>query len=230
MDRLYENYTSEHAGSEDTGSLARILERDLLRYIPHTGARCLDLGCGQGGLPAYLRGKGFVQSFGIDISPEQVQGAHALGRDFVKLGPGDDYLRMKSAEWDVVTAFDFLEHLERMDVLPILVAVRESLSPNGLVVVRVPNGAGPLVGRYQFGDFTHLSAFTGRSLQQLAVAAGFSRVEVAEVRPVVHGVKSAARRAIWSGFSGATKLALAAESGQVRGHLVTSNIMAYLHT
>jgi predicted TPR repeat methyltransferase len=228
VDRLYENYTSEHAGLEDSASLSRVLERDLLRYLQDHQALCLDLGCGQGGLSAVLRSRGYPNSFGVDISPEQVAVAHSLGRDYVTQGSVVDYLADASS-WDVVTAFDFFEHLEHSEVLPTLEAVRGALNPSGLLVARVPNAAGPLFGRYQYGDFTHRAAYTQRSLQQLANAAGFAHSEFREVRPIVQGAKSAGRRAIWSAFAGATKLALAAESGQLRGHLVTSNLMAYIH-
>lgn len=228
VDRLYENYASEHAGSEDFASLSRVLERDLIRYIPVHQSRCLDLGCGQGGLSAVLRTRGYTTSFGVDISPEQVAVAHSLGRDYVTEGSVVEYLA-DATSWDVVTAFDFFEHLEHSDVLPVLEAVRGALTTSGLLVARVPNAAGPLFGRYQYGDFTHRAVYTQRSLQQLANAAGFARSEFREVRPIVHGAKSVGRRAVWSAFAGATKLALAAESGQLRGHLVTSNLMAYIY-
>ena len=48
MNRLYENYLSDHAGYEDASSLGLVLDRDLLAMIPSRSARCLDLGCGQG--------------------------------------------------------------------------------------------------------------------------------------------------------------------------------------
>jgi 2-polyprenyl-3-methyl-5-hydroxy-6-metoxy-1,4-benzoquinol methylase len=187
----------------------------------------LDLGCGQGGLSRFLREHGITETYGVDISPEQVQEAHALGRDYVSLGSAIDLLA-GDRKWEVVTAFDFFEHLEPKDVLPTLEAVHGALSTRGVLVARVPNAAAPLSGRIQYGDFTHKSVFTARSLQQLANAAGFTRSAFREVPPPVHGGKSAIRRSIWSAYAATVRLALAAESGQLRGHLVTSNIMAYM--
>ena len=229
MNRLYENYLSDHAGYEDASSLGLVLDRDLLAMIPSRSARCLDLGCGQGGLSAYLRERGVSNAFGVDISPEQVSHAHALGRDYVNQSDVADALIGSEDQLDVVTAFDFLEHLDPEAVLPMLEAARGALSKNGIMIARVPNAAGPVYGRIQFGDFTHKSMFTSRSLQQLAKAARFSGADFREVPPLVHGFKSAARRAIWGVFAGSTRVAIAAESGTLRGHLVTSNIMAYLH-
>lgn len=227
MDRLYQNYVSDHAGREQADSLKLVLKRDLLPAIPSLSARCLDLGCGQGGLSRFLREQGITEAYGVDISPEQVQQAHALGRDYVSLGTASGLLGSDQA-WDVITAFDFFEHLEPEEVLPTLEGVRSALCAGGVLVARVPNAAAPLSGRIQYGDFTHKSVFTARSLQQLANAAGFEHLTFREAPPLVHGGKSAIRRSIWSAYAATVRLALAAESGQLRGHLVTSNIMAYM--
>ena len=45
---------------------------------------------------------------------------------------------------------------------------------------------------------------------------------------MVHGMKSAGRRAVWSASQRSRSSPLAAESGQFRGHIVTSNLMGYL--
>jgi hypothetical protein len=41
---------------------------------------------------------------------------------------------------------------------------------------------------------------------------------------VAHGAVSAARAALWKPISGLYKLALAAETGESRGHIVTQNL------
>lgn len=227
VDRLYERYLTDHAGDENPESVRVVLQRDLTPWIPSKASDCLDLGCGQGGLVAFLRSNGFTGAVGVDISPEQVARAHELGRTYIKLGDVSNVLH-GAQKWDVITAFDFLEHLERDRVLPIFEDIRGALAAHGRFIARVPNAAGPFSGAIQFGDFTHKSQFTAQSLSQLAKAAGFGSIQFREVRPVVHSAKSLGRRVAWSAFAGATKLGMAAETGRVRGHLVTSNIMAYL--
>ena len=132
-----------------------MLTRDLLPHIPGPDSRCLDLGCGQEA-SQHSCGNEVGNSFGVDISDEQVAHARRLGRNYVSHGAAADYLQSDTEPWDVVTAFDFLEHLDRDDVLPTLESVRGGLA-EGVMVVRVPNAAGPLFGRYQYGDFTHYS-------------------------------------------------------------------------
>ena len=41
---------------------------------------------------------------------------------------------------------------------------------------------------------------------------------------MIHGLASAARAALWQPFSLAFRLALAAETGVLRGHIVTQNL------
>ena len=220
VEDLYENYLTGHAGEQSMGALELVLRRDLLPWIPGARTRCLDLGCGQGGLTAYLRDRGYRESYGVDLSEEQVAHAHGMGRAYVVKGDVVDFLAESTGQWGIITAFDFLEHLPRELVLPVLRAVHEALDSGGVFAARVPNGAGPLSGAIQYGDFTHESTFTAGSLRQLSNAAGFSKALFAEAPPVVHGPKSALRRAVWSTYGAVT--------GRVRGHYVTSNIMAYL--
>ena len=55
-------------------------------------------------------------------------------------------------------------------------------------------------------------------------AAGFESVIVHPCPPVPHGLISIARVTVWKAFSAFCKLALAAETGMIRGHIVTQNI------
>ena len=99
-----------------------------------------------------------------------------------------------------------------------------ALRPGGVLVARVPNAVSPFGGHIRYGDFTHETWFTARSVRQLAAATGFRPVTVLSCPPVAHGLVSAARVAVWKPISGLYKLALAAETGTLRGHIVTQNL------
>ncbi len=103
--------------------------------------------------------------------------------------------------------------------------VTRALTPHGVFIARVPNAVSPLGGHTRYGDFTHESSYTERSVRQLAAAAGFRSVTVRPCPPVAHGILSAARVAVWKTVSGLFKVALTAETGQLRGHVVTQNLM-----
>jgi hypothetical protein len=98
-----------------------------------------------------------------------------------------------------------------------------------MFVGRVPNAVSPLGGHIRYGDFTHESWFTARSIRQLAAAARFGSVSVQSCPPVAHSLVSSARAAIWKPLSGLFKIALAAETGVLRGHVVTQNLTFAAH-
>lgn len=223
--RLYEAYATGHAGLSDDRASELAFRRDILPHLPsNRAADVVDLGCGQGHLVRLLLAHGYPNSRGIDISPEQVALAHAAGVSQVELG--DFRSCFRGAALDAVTATDFFEHLTKEEILDAFDHTRAALRAGGVLILRVPNAVSPFGGNYRYGDLTHETSFTARSLHQLGVAAGFSRVEVSECRPNVHGVKSLGRSMAWKGISLGMKLALAAETGVVRGHAVTQNIVA----
>ena len=97
-----------------------------------------------------------------------------------------------------VTATDLLEHLTKPEVLATFDAVAAALRPGGRFVARVPNAVSPFGGHIRYGDFTHETWFTARSIRQLAAAAGLRPVQVIGCPPPAHGIASAARAAIWA--------------------------------
>ena len=227
-DRLYSAYASTHAGTSSSGEANRLaFQREILPHLTCTSsAAIVDLGCGQGEIVREFHRHGFTGARGIDISPEQVQIAHANGIMQVELG--DFRTSLGAEQLDVVTANDFLEHLTVDEVLEALDAVYAALRPGGVFIARTPNLASPFGGGYRYGDMTHESSFTARSLHQLANTAGFRSITVYSCPPKAHGVVSSARLVVWKMASAGMKVALAAETGRRRGHHVTQNILAVM--
>lgn len=233
-DRLYESYASTHAGHSDAGAAVLTYRRDLRPHLP-PGGRVVDIGCGQGELVRLLLADGF-DAWGVDISPEQVEIARNAGLDRVSLGDFHSYLGAASepegyaratpaSGWAAVVATDVLEHLGRDEAVATFDSVRRSLRPGGVFVARVPNAVSPTGGHTMFGDLTHQTWFTRRSVAQAAAVTGFGRVTAFACPPPVHGVASAIRALVWKPVSGLLKLSLAAETGQLRGHIVTQNLI-----
>ena len=226
-DRLYTAYAATHAGVADESSAALAFARDILPHLPSDPkAVVVDLGCGQGQLVRQLIVHGYANARGIDVSLEQVQLAHAAG--VTQVEHGDFRVVFDGSSLDVVTATDFFEHLTKEENLEAMDSVYGALRPGGRLIMRVPNSVSPFGGNFRYGDITHETSFTARSIRQISAAVGFASTSVYACPPPVHGVKSLMRRAVWKGASGAMKLALAAETGQVHGHLVTQNIVAVL--
>lgn len=228
-ERLYQAYASQHAGRGDSLAAALIYRRDISPALPPPGAGpVLDIGCGQGELVRLLAADGF-DAEGIDVSPEQVAIAHAGGLDRVRHGDYREALADRSGRFAAITATDLLEHLTKDEVLGTLSLVASALAPDGVFIARVPNAVSPLGGYIQYGDFTHESSYTAGSVSQLAAAAGFCSVTSRPCPPAIHGFASAARWVVWSPFSMLWKLALVAETGVLRGHIVTQNLTFIAH-
>jgi SAM-dependent methyltransferase len=223
-DRLYGAYASQHAGCDGGEAIALIYRRDIRPALPPPAAgSVVDIGCGQGGLVRLLLADGY-DAEGIDVSPEQVAIAHAAGLDRVRAGDYRGILQARAGQLAVVTATDLLEHLTKDEVLDTLDRVAAALAPGGVFVARVPNAVSPFGGHIRYGDFTHESWYTERSVRQLAAAASFESVTVLPCPPVAHGPVSAVRLAVWTLVSSACKIALAAETGVLWGHIVTQNL------
>jgi 2-polyprenyl-3-methyl-5-hydroxy-6-metoxy-1,4-benzoquinol methylase len=229
-DRLYEAYASTHSGRSDRAAAALIYRRDIRPHLPApaAGRRVLDIGCGQGDLVRLLQLDGF-DAHGVDASPEQVRIAAAAGCGDIVHGDFFAYLDSAPDRWAAIVATDVLEHLAKDEVVRAFDHVHAALAPGGIFVARVPNAVSPTGGSVMFGDLTHETWFTRRSVAQLAVVSGFARLQVFACPPAVHGVASATRALLWKPISGLVKLALAAETGELRGHITTQNLTFVAH-
>ncbi|WBB81191.1 class I SAM-dependent methyltransferase [Micromonospora sp. WMMD882] len=224
--RFYDSYVSTtEAGNSNTEANTFTYRRQIRPYLPEGPAqlRILDIGCGQGHLVQIMLTDG-LDAYGVDISPEQVALARSRGLDRVELGDFRSWLATEHA-WDAVIATDILEHLGKDDVMRTFDQVARALKPGGVFVARVPNAVSPTGGNIMYGDITHQTWFTQRSLAQLAAVAGFESVRFAACTPPVHGFRSLLRAGVWRAFSAVWKASLVAETGRVRGHIVTQNLV-----
>jgi 2-polyprenyl-3-methyl-5-hydroxy-6-metoxy-1,4-benzoquinol methylase len=223
-DRLYESYATTHSGPGAADATRLSYRRDIRPLLPAAAdGPVIDIGCGSGELVRCLIRDGYDAS-GIDVSPEQVALAHSGGLGTIRQGDYRELLTERPGKLAAVTATDLLEHLTKPEVLATFDAVATALQPGGRFVARVPNAVSPFGGHVRYGDFTHETWFTARSIRQLAAATGLELIRVAGCPPQAHGAASAARAALWKPVSGLLKLALAAETGAVRGHIVTQNL------
>src|SRR5271154_4778781 len=94
-DRLYQSYVASHVRF-DAGDLERrrpYLTWVVRRFIPpDKSIRIVDLGCGYGAVLQVLQEQGYLNSSGVDTSPQQVELAASLGIKGVSLGGIVEYL------------------------------------------------------------------------------------------------------------------------------------------
>jgi SAM-dependent methyltransferase len=223
--RLYANYVSSGQAGAFTASAEQTfrprkayIEHLISRYFPSDqSAEILDLGCGHGAFLHFLAKAGYTRASGVDTSPEQVRKAHELGISNAFCQPGFEYISgLQTESLDMVLLFDLLEHLERQELFDLLDEVRRVLRPGGTCLIHVPNGEGLFGMRIRFGDLTHVQAFTQNSARQLLTTVGFSQITCFEERPVIHGVVSLIRRALWDLGTLNFRVLLAAETGLMK--------------
>lgn len=233
--RLYERYVTQHLHA-DVESLRQTLkapqpyfEQVIRTHLPkNPAAAIVDLGCGYGLLLQLLRNKGYRNLTGIETSAEQVTVAQQLGVTSVRQGDILETLSTATPEsFDAVIAFDVIEHFTKDEVLDIFQGAHLCLKTGGVFLLHVPNGEAIFPGRIFFGDFTHQTAFTVRSLQQVAAYAGFSEIRCYEDKPVVHGPLSATRRILWWLVRSVYRLLNLIETGDPGRELILSqNLLA----
>ena len=120
---------------------------NLLPLMGLSGDQVLvDLACGPGVLARLVHDK-VARYEGVDFSPEFVASATGMVE---RLGIGNarfhcsdvvDYCLAHPQSADVVTAFDFSEHIYDDEFLRIFSAARDLLKPGGTLHVYTPNGS-----------------------------------------------------------------------------------------
>jgi 2-polyprenyl-3-methyl-5-hydroxy-6-metoxy-1,4-benzoquinol methylase len=153
-----------------------VYERLLGGYLPSDGSVPIyEAACGPGILMTWLKGKGFREIRGSDIAEKEVLLARQTGFE-VAHGNSIDDLEKFTGGFQFIFAFDFIEHLPREEALRFLRAAHRALKPGGLLVLRMPNGDSPFVGRNFFNDITHQWAYTTTAFRAVATICGYGKV------------------------------------------------------
>lgn len=159
--------------------------------------RILDVGCGTGGMLEMLTAFGPTVC-GMDMSADAIAFCRERGLESkarLLQGKLPDDLPPEASQWDLVTAFDVIEHLD--DDRAVLRDIRGVLAPGGVLVVTVP-AFNFLWGPHDDLNF-HKRRYSARMLRESLTDSGF-RVEYASyfntwLFPVVAAVR-VLRRAV----------------------------------
>jgi SAM-dependent methyltransferase len=151
------------------------------RDLPLGGKRVLEIGFGNGEFLAFAKGEG-AEVAGIEISAAAREAARRHG--FEALDASLAELAASGRRFDLVVAFDVLEHWDFAELVANFRAIRALLADGGRFVARFPNGHSPFGRIYQNGDFSHKSALSTYKIEYLASLTDLGIVRVDNARRV----------------------------------------------
>jgi 2-polyprenyl-3-methyl-5-hydroxy-6-metoxy-1,4-benzoquinol methylase len=152
-----------------------------LRGVPLRGLRVLEIGFGNGGFLAFAKGEG-AQVVGIEINAAMCEAARKRGFEAIDASLAE--LASRGERYDVVVAFDVLEHWDTNELVENFRAIHALLNDGGVFVSRFPNGQSPFGRVFQHGDFSHKSTLSTYKIEYLAALTGFDIVRIDNVRRV----------------------------------------------
>ena len=144
--------------------------------IPLRGRRVLEIGFGNGSFLAWAKGEG-ADVAGIELNEDMRDAARKNG--FVAFDATLADLASLDARYDLIVAFDVLEHWDANELVENFRAVRALLADGGLFLCRFPNGQSPFGRVYQHGDFSHKSTLSTYKIEYLAGMSGLDIVRIA---------------------------------------------------
>jgi ubiquinone/menaquinone biosynthesis C-methylase UbiE len=144
---------------------ARLIRRMLACFAPPQ-ARLLDVGCGTGNILDVL--KQFGEAVGIDASPVALEFCRRRGLQHLHLGDVSARLPAPDESYDIVCAFDVLEHLE--DDMKALAELQRVCQPGGHILLTVP--ALPILWSAHDEALAHKRRYTKQKLSRLLRQAG----------------------------------------------------------
>ena len=145
-----------------TWSILNVLNVHGLRRDGHV----LDIGCGAGNMIHHLRRYGNVQ--GIEVDARPVAMAQQRGYD-VRLGDATQRIPFDDARFDLVTAFDVIEHVDEDEA--ILREAYRVARPGGILAITTP----AFQRLWSYNDVLngHKHRYTPQELRERVERAGF---------------------------------------------------------
>jgi SAM-dependent methyltransferase len=164
-----------------------VRERDARYFVAEfagitlAGKRVLEIGFGNGRFLAWAKAQG-ADVHGLEINPDMLDAATHHGYAVRNASLGD--LVGERASYDLIVAFDVLEHWDTDELIANFRHVADLLGAGGVFLARFPNGHSPFGRIYQHGDFTHKSVISAFKIDYLAGLCGLEVVRVANARRV----------------------------------------------
>lgn len=166
--------------------------REMLRFIPKTCRKLLDVGCGTGEFGALVKKELGAEVWGVELNAKAAESAREK-LDKLVHAPFSAEVELPGNYFDVITFNDSLEHFP--DPYPPLEFCKGKLAKGGVVVCSLPN-VRYIENVYHFLvdmdwkyedygilDSTHLKFFTRKSMLRTFENAGYNVQSITGIRP-----------------------------------------------
>lgn len=152
---------------------------NYLKHLPEDkGCKILDIGCGKGTFLLSSIKYGYKNVEGIDVSEENIDFCRKQNLKCLRID-GITFLKENLGIYDVIIFNDVIEHLTKNEIVEMLLAIKDALKNEGIIIIKSPNMANPYTSLASlYIDFTHETGFTELSLKQLLGAIRFSSVSI----------------------------------------------------
>ena len=151
------------------------------------GVRFYEIGFGNGAFAGYVHAnKG--EYYGSELNTVLVSRAREFGVAVFDRGIKEALETENRGMFDVVVAFDVLEHFDIAGIKDFLLDALILLKPGGIVLARVPSGDSPFGRAIFHGDITHESALGSSAVRQLASQTDFEVMDIGSPKLPIWGV------------------------------------------
>lgn len=134
------------------------------RNIFDKETKVLDIGFGNGNFLAYAKKQAW-DVCGIEANQFLVETARENG---FSAKHASDLSTFPDNSFDLIVAFDVLEHIPQIALPNFLNSVKRTLKDGGFFIARFPNGDSPFGLYYQNGDITHVTSIGSGKVQYFA--------------------------------------------------------------
>ncbi|WP_291850188.1 class I SAM-dependent methyltransferase [Bradyrhizobium sp.] len=127
-------------------------------------SKVLEIGFGNGAFLKYANERKW-DVLGTEINEALVKTAQACGFSAVYT---DNLSAFKDDSFDLVVAFDVLEHIPQAELPDMILEIKRILKSDRFFIARFPNGDSPFGLVYQNGDVTHVTTIGSGKLRYFA--------------------------------------------------------------
>lgn len=184
-------------------------------HIPYRNINALEIGFGNGSFIKFLTTNGSKVE-GVEIQASLLEAASKIG-----VPVHNSINDVTCAPYDLIVAFDVLEHLTVAELQSFFLQCKSLLKENGSMLFRFPNAESFAGLGAQNGDFTHITAIAQTKLQQIIEPFGFQiekfEAEVIYPRKIfVNAIRSVFRYLLMKGMGVGSK------------HFFSTNVVALI--